>query len=369
MQTAPVLTSSDETISGKKDGTIIGLTTDMEYSTEATGKYMSVQSTAMTFAPGTYYVRYAAKDQYDASPATELIIAASSASYSVTVPSTQPGYTLTVDKTSIGWHEDVTLTYLLKDGYAQQNGFAIQVNGVTITPDSNGTYTIQNSESNVVITVTGVADVTVPTGSIAIGTNRWTQFLNTVTFGLFFKTTQTVTVTAADTGSGVLKAEYLLSDIKFSTEAAVTGTWNTLSLTAGAASFSINPSSAQFIYVKLTDNDNNVSILNSDGIVLYTDSVLLTDAAEFNFDTLADIPVTMTLNGNTLAGVKNGNTALIGGTDYTVSGSTVTLSQSYLAAALADGSLTLTFTFDPMGIATDNATLTAHLTVTKHTHT
>ncbi|MEF2968283.1 X2-like carbohydrate binding domain-containing protein [Paenibacillus sp. M1] len=58
----------------------------------------------------------------------------------------------------------------------------------------------------------------------------------------------------------------------------------------------------------------------------------------------ADIPVTLTLNGNTLAAIKNGGTALTAGTDYTVSGSTVTLLSSYLAAR-PTGTLSLTFQF------------------------
>jgi len=58
----------------------------------------------------------------------------------------------------------------------------------------------------------------------------------------------------------------------------------------------------------------------------------------------ADIPVTMTLNGNTLTDIKNGATTLTNGTNYTVSGSTVTIKKEYLAAQSV-GTTTLTFTF------------------------
>ncbi|GFN33034.1 glycosyl hydrolase [Paenibacillus xylaniclasticus] len=58
----------------------------------------------------------------------------------------------------------------------------------------------------------------------------------------------------------------------------------------------------------------------------------------------ADITVTMNLNGNTLNGIKNGSTSLISGTDYTVSGTTVTIKKSYLAAQ-AVGTTNLTFDF------------------------
>ncbi|PWW02819.1 mannan endo-1,4-beta-mannosidase [Paenibacillus cellulosilyticus] len=59
----------------------------------------------------------------------------------------------------------------------------------------------------------------------------------------------------------------------------------------------------------------------------------------------ADITVTMTLNGNTLSGIKNGSTSLVSGTDYTVTGTTVTIKKSYLAAQ-AVGTTNLTFDFN-----------------------
>ena len=41
-------------------------------------------------------------------------------------------------------------------------------------------------------------DIEKPTGEIKISENSWKAFLNNITFGLFFKDTQTVTITAAD---------------------------------------------------------------------------------------------------------------------------------------------------------------------------
>nr|AAS85781.1 endo-1,4-beta-xylanase precursor [uncultured bacterium] len=58
----------------------------------------------------------------------------------------------------------------------------------------------------------------------------------------------------------------------------------------------------------------------------------------------ADIAVTMTLNGNTLSNIKNGSAQLTSGTDYSTSGSTVTIKKEYLAKQ-ANGTVTLTFTF------------------------
>ena len=46
-----------------------------------------------------------------------------------------------------------------------------------------------------------------PTGEIKIGENSWKSFLNNITFGRFFKDTQTVTITAAD-NSGTVFVSY-----------------------------------------------------------------------------------------------------------------------------------------------------------------
>lgn len=57
-----------------------------------------------------------------------------------------------------------------------------------------------------------------------------------------------------------------------------------------------------------------------------------------------DIETVMTLNGNTLKAIKNGNVTLISGTDYTVKGNTVTILKSYLDS-FETGTVRLTFDF------------------------
>lgn len=58
-----------------------------------------------------------------------------------------------------------------------------------------------------------------------------------------------------------------------------------------------------------------------------------------------DIAVGLILNGNTLAGVKNGTTTLVVGQDYTISGTTVTILSSYLSK-LATGNVSIIFDFN-----------------------
>ena len=57
-------------------------------------------------------------------------------------------------------------------------------------------------------------DIAVPTGEIKIAENGWKSFFNTITFGLFFKDTQMVTVTAADNSGEAVKIEYLLAKLE-----------------------------------------------------------------------------------------------------------------------------------------------------------
>ena len=106
-------------------------------------------------------------------------------------------------------------------------------------------------------------DIAVPTGEIKIAENGWKSFLNTITFSLFFKDTQTVTVTAADNSGEAVKIEYLLSD-KALTESELAG----MTFTAYSAPFSINPDNEYVIYAKLTDTSGNFAYINTNGIVL-----------------------------------------------------------------------------------------------------
>ena len=102
-----------------------------------------------------------------------------------------------------------------------------------------------------------------PTGEIKIGENSWKAFLNNITFGVFFKDTQTVTVTATDNSGETVTIEYLLSE-KALAESELAG----MTFTAYSAPFSINPDNEYVIYAKLTDTSGNVAYINTNGIVL-----------------------------------------------------------------------------------------------------
>ncbi len=102
-----------------------------------------------------------------------------------------------------------------------------------------------------------------PTGEIKISENSWKAFLNNITFGLFFKDTQTVTINAADNSGESVTVEYLLSN-KELTKTELDG----MAFTAYTAPFGIDPDNEYIIYVRLTDKAGNTDYICSDGIVL-----------------------------------------------------------------------------------------------------
>ena len=101
-----------------------------------------------------------------------------------------------------------------------------------------------------------------PTGEIIIGTNKWQSFLNKLTFGLFFKDTQEVTINAAD-NSGAVFISYFVTDQDLS-EAEL----GSLVYYAYDEPFCIDPNGEYIIYAMLVDESLNITYLRSDRITL-----------------------------------------------------------------------------------------------------
>ena len=105
-------------------------------------------------------------------------------------------------------------------------------------------------------------DTEKPTGEIIIGTNKWNEFLNELTFGIFFKDTQEVTINAVD-NSGVVFVSYLVTDKELS-EAEL----NSLVFRAYEEPFRIDPNGEYIVYVMLVDENINITYLRTDRITL-----------------------------------------------------------------------------------------------------
>ena len=105
-------------------------------------------------------------------------------------------------------------------------------------------------------------DTEKPTGEIIIGTNKWQEFLNKLTFGLFFKDTQTVTINAAD-NSGTVFVSYLVTDRDLSEEEL-----KSLVFSGYEEPFHIDPNGEYIVYAMLVDASLNITYLRSDRVTL-----------------------------------------------------------------------------------------------------
>ena len=105
-------------------------------------------------------------------------------------------------------------------------------------------------------------DIEKPTGEIIIGTNKWHEFLNKLTLGLFFKDTQEVTINASD-NSGIVFVSYLITDQELSEEEL-----GPLVYRAYDEPFLIEPNGEYIVYAMLVDASLNITYLRSDRITL-----------------------------------------------------------------------------------------------------
>ena len=283
---APVVTAKDETIRGKNDGGIVGLTTEMEYSADGGETWTKVTDPAVELAPGTYQVRYTETTTSDASAAAEVTI--NPGKYlTVTLPEGEDYTTSTEEKADEQTYNDTfTFEVEIKDGYSKGENFKVTANGQELTPNEDGSYTITGIVEDVEVKVEGVVDNTAPTGTITVATNQWKEFVNNITFGIFFKNTQTVTITAEDNGSGIKSIEYLYCEAVLTEDyvkAIADGEWAPYT-----APFEIDPDAKVIVYAKITDKAGNVKFISSDGMVFDGTAPVfngIQDGGEYNEET------------------------------------------------------------------------------------
>ena len=178
-------------------------------------------------------------------------------------------------------------------------------------------------------------DTEKPTGEIIIGTNKWNKFLNELTFGIFFKDTQEVTINAVD-NSGTVFVSYLVTDKDLS-EAEL----DSLVFRAYEEPFCIDPNGEYIVYVMLVDENINITYLRSDRLTL---------------DNIHPV----------IGGIENGKTYC--------EAQTVTIDEKYVDTVTVNGTeVTLdennSFTLAPADgeqkiVVTDKAGNTAEMTVT-----
>lgn len=205
------------------------------------------------------------------------------------------------------------------------------------------TYYLKDAKGHIADkkTATFKIDTEAPTGKIEIGTNSFSSFLNSVTYGYWFRDNAAVDITGADSTSGIASIEY--QKVKADGSYNVNGTWLPWN---AATKLSLTESGKYVIYARITDKAGNQIIINSDGVVVFKDSVVADPSIDYTKTTKTSVDAKVTLNGNTVASVKNGQDTLKEGKDYTVSADKITFSGEYLDT-LAVGTYTLTVAYHP----------------------
>ena len=240
------------------------------------------------------------------------------------------GYKIRLSDNKSGWQDTAECT--LTDG-----------------KDKMATYQLMESSTGYVTNPISIdpvkIDSTAPTGTISIKENKYTSLLNTITFKHFFKNSVDVKFNVEDETSGVAKIEYaLISNVKDLQSA----TWKDITK---AKKISLAAHTKKAVYARLTDNAGNTAVINSDGIVVYTDAVT-EDTVSSERLNAKDTPTNISVNQNTVATVlfdgkdikENLNDVLM----INNSDGKIVLKKSFLET-LSAGEHRLTIGYNPFG--------------------
>lgn len=241
-----------------------------------------------------------------------------------------------------GWYVGaVTLTppegyKISNDGSTWKDIFTLNVEGT-----SNVRYYLRDKDGGITDgkMVEISIDTVAPSGEIRIKDNSFTgRLLNIVNFRYFFSRTVNVNITGTDDTSGIDTIEY--QKVASTADYDKDGVW------IKGNSLTVDPGEKFIIYARITDNAGHQTIINSDGIVVYTD---VATVSEMNFtkSSRKNQDAGLTLNGNTVAEItKDGNRLEAG--NYTVINDRLVFNADYLNS-LEAGKHRLVVTYNPLG--------------------
>ena len=267
---APQVEGNDASSTGEDDGVIKGVSTAMEYKMVSETDWHDCTSDIITdLAPAVYQVRLKADNNNFASDITTVTINREEVKTFHVVIGNGTG----TNDYKVG--DKVTI--VAKEAL-QGMAFDKWVSNVEFeyTDDTNAnssTAVFIMPQSDVELTAT-YKDISAPTGQITISTNKWNDFCNKITFGIFFKETQKINITAEDIGLGVDKIYYYISQEPKSMEDIKS--LNDLEWTEYKEEFSIKPDKSCVVYAKITDKGGNEKYLSSDGLVFDATSPTIT---------------------------------------------------------------------------------------------
>lgn len=241
-----------------------------------------------------------------------------------------------------GWYVGaVTLTppegyKISNDGSTWKDIFTLNVEGT-----SNVRYYLRDKDGGITDgkMVEISIDTVAPSGEIRINDNSFTgRLLNIVNFRYFFSRTVNVNITGTDDTSGIDTIEY--QKVASTADYDKDGVW------IKGSSLTVDPGEKFIIYARITDNAGHQTIINSDGIVVYTDVAAVSEM-NFTKSSRKNQDAGLTLNGNTVAEItKDGNRLDAG--NYTVINDRLVFNADYLNS-LEAGKHRLEVTYNPLG--------------------
>ena len=259
----------NETVSGKNDGYVTLNPQISAYEMRKPGEETFTpcegNGTKLPLPAGTYELRMKETENYEAS-GIQTVTVRPGPKLTLTLPSPQTGYTLTANKTQLGWHEDVTLTFQLDSvGAYKAADFGIWAEAgsgekTKLTLGNDGAVKLIAPENDITITVTGVKTDNVAPQAYIRGRLRkdsgyyvkWEGFqenpADDYVNGVF-------EISATDRGgSGVASLWYYLSQTPLTLEELKemdTASW------VRQGNVSISKDGVYYLYAKALDNANN----------------------------------------------------------------------------------------------------------------
>ena len=185
--------------------------------------------------------------------------------------------------------------------------------------------------------------------TINVGDNQFTSLAEQPEFKYFFKENTTVTIGAQEQNGDAIsnsKIVYYLSDEAKTLEQLKALTdW-----TGYTGTINIPATSKKIVYAKITDSFEGDNYFSSNGFVVYAEpKVTKADESQFFAKTNGkDANVNVELNGSEVADILL-NGVSIQSSNYSINGSTITISQDYLKTLNSNEDYTFTIVYSTLG--------------------
>ncbi len=195
-----------------------------------------------------------------------------------------------------------------------------------------------------------VKDTIAPVASYKIGTGDWESFGTSTTYETFSKEELSVEIKAEDSGSGIASVQYYMAFGVIPNVSDIPG-W-----TDYTEAITLDLDRTYVIYVKVTDKGGNEVILNSEGIVVYAESVIAPTSFSCEYGEENSLYVDISTNGNTFANLTDGSGNEIATENYSIDGNELTIKGEYLSD-LDVGEYTYKICVNPQGVENTEVTL------------